>query len=441
LRDTSRTDDSRPKQLSIGVPRSRRVRAAAALPAAKPNAQNRAHARDSVRPALAPFRLTPNVYVAQTQPGFEAVAWEEIAAAYANRATRPATAQQDERGRTSHIHDLAPTVVRELARRSVPERAGMSIFHASRPEPLRALRTVEDLFAVIDYRPVLDGRTALERITAGVRATPLVAQALATRNRLEPGLRSGHRLRYRVVARMMGEHEFRRIDLARAVERGIAERGDHSWRLSPDEADVEFWATLFADEFLLAMRLSGERLRHREYKVAHLPGSLRPSVAAALGWLSRPAPDDIVLDPFCGTGTILIERAHLGRYRHLIGCDREAQALAAARENVGPRYQPLELHPWDALAIPLPDRSVSKIITNLPWGLRHGSHEENRRVYPRVFAELRRVVQPGGRIVVLTGETRLMSGLAMRHQFRPDKVLHASILGAHAAAYVCDVPD
>jgi 23S rRNA G2445 N2-methylase RlmL len=258
---------------------------------------------------------------------------------------------------------------------------------------------------------------------------------------MTPGLRSGHRLRYRVVARMMGEHEFRRIDLARAVERGIAERGDHSWRLSPDEADVEFWATLFADEFLLAIRLSDDRLRHREYKVAHLPGSLRPSVAAALGWLSRPSPDDIVLDPFCGTGTVLIERAHLGRYRSLIGCDREARALAAARENVGRRYQPLELHPWDAIAIPLPDRSVSKIITNLPWGLRHGSHEENRRIYPRVFAELRRVVQPGGRIVVLTGETRLMSSPAVRQQFHPGKVLHASILGTHAAAYVCDVPD
>jgi tRNA (guanine6-N2)-methyltransferase len=399
--------------------------------------QGRGHIRTSARAVPAPFRLTPNVYLAQTQPGLEGVAWEEIAAAYANAASTDKM-NHEGRGRAPRL-GAAAVPVRELARRTVPERAGMSIFVASRPEPLCAVRSVEDLFAVVDFRPAPSGREALDRITAGVRATPLVAPALATRNRMIPGVRSGHRLRYRVVARMSGEHEFRRVDLARAVERGVAERGDHSWRLS-DEADVEFWATLFADEFVLAIRLSDERLRHREYKVAHLPGSLRPAVAAALGWLSQPCPDDIVLDPFCGTGTVLIERAHLARYRSLIGCDRAPEALAAACQNVGPRYQPVELHSWDATAIPLPDRSVTRVITDLPWGTRHGSHEENRRLYPRVFSEFRRVVQPGGRIVVLTGETRLMSSPAVHQQFRPNKVLHVSILGAHAAAYIHDVP-
>jgi tRNA (guanine6-N2)-methyltransferase len=181
-------------------------------------------------------------------------------------------------------------------------------------------------------------------------------------------------------------------------------------------------------------------MRHRDYKVAHLPGSLRPSAAAALGWLSQPSADDTVLDPFCGTGTILIERAHLGRYRLLIGSDRNAEALAAARENVGPRYKPLELHPWDATALPLPDRSISKIITNLPWGARHGSHEDNQRLYPRILQEFRRLVQPGGKIVILTGETRLMSDLITRGLFHPDKILRVSILGASAAVYVSSAP-
>ncbi|MBV8450654.1 MAG: methyltransferase domain-containing protein [Deltaproteobacteria bacterium] len=317
------------------------------------------------------------------------------------------------------------------------ERAGITIFTAPRPEPLRLLRASEDVLAAVGYRHgLIAGPTALERIAAIAREAPYVEQGLAMRARLMPGTRSGRRLRYRVIARMAGEHQFRRVDLARAISRGIAERGDHSWRPSPDEADVEFWATLLPRELILAIRLSNERMRHRDYKVAHLPGSLRPSAAAALALLSTPMPEDIVLDPLCGAGTLLIERAHLGRYQLLIGCDLDAKALAAVRENVGPRYKPLELHRWNATALPLPDSSITKIITNLPWGIRHGSHEDNRRLYPRLLQEFHRLLQPGGRAVILTGETRLMSDLITRGLFRPDKVLRVSILGANAAVYV-----
>jgi tRNA (guanine6-N2)-methyltransferase len=330
---------------------------------------------------------------------------------------------------------------RELGRRNVPERAGITVFTAPRPEALRSLRTSEDLFAVVGYRHGLaSDPSALERIAAIARGAPYVEQALAARTRLMPRARSGRRLHYRVIARMAGEHQFRRVDLARAVSRGIAERADHSWRLSPDRADVEFWATMLPGELILAIRLSDEHMRHRDYKAVHLPGSLRPAVAAALALLSKPMPEDVVLDPLCGAATILIERAHLGRYRLLMGCDRDARALSAARENLGPRYKPLELHRWDATALPLPDRSVAKIITNLPWGIRHGSHEDNRRLYPRILEEFHRLLQPGGKMVILTGETRLMSDLIVRGLLRPDQILRVSILGASAAVYVSSAP-
>jgi len=375
----------------------------------------------------ASFRLGANLYLAQTQPGFERVAWEEIAANFENAS--------EARG-SNRVAGA-----RELGRRTVPNRAGITIFTAPRPEPLRMLRVSEDVFAIVGYRHGIVGDpAALERIAAVAREAPYIEQALSTRTRLMPGTRSGHRLRYRVIVRMAGEHQFRRIDLAQTVSRAIAERGDHNWRLSAEEADVEFWATLLPGELILAIRLGDERMRHRDYKVAHLPGSLRSSVAAALAFLSKPAPEDVVLDPFCGAGTVLIERAHLGRYRLLIGCDRDPNALSAAQENVGPRYKPLELHRWEMPALPLPDRSVGKIITNLPWGIRHGSHEENRRLYPRILEEFHRLVAPGGKIVILTGETRLMSDIISRGLFRPEKILQVSILGTGAAVYVSIAP-
>lgn len=377
----------------------------------------RRHAAGAGQPGPRPLRLEPNIYIAHTQPGFEGVAADEIAARYA-AAGVPA--------------------IRELGRRLVPERAAMAILSASRPEPLARARTVEDLFALAGYRAGLGASSAaLDKVRVAVHRAPHIDAALAARVRLSPGSRAGRRLGFRVIARIAGEHEFRRLDFQRAVERGIAERGDHSWRLMGDDADVEFWATLLGGEMFLALRLVDERMRHREYKVAHRPGSLRPAVAAALGWLSRPGAEDVVIDPVCGAGTILIERAHLGRYAMLAGYDRDAEALAAAAANIGPRYRPVGLARADAARIPMRDGAATHLISNLPWGTRYGSHPENRRLYPRLFEEFARVVRPGGRMVMLTAERGLMHDASVRGLLRLESVTRVTILGAPAAVYVC----
>ena len=359
-----------------------------------------------------PIRFGPNLYIAHTQPGFEAIAADEIA-------TRISGA-------------------REITRRIVPDRAGMTIFFAPAPDKLGVLRTAEDLFGLVGYRAgVGPENKELDKIRGASREAPLVEAALVARVKVTPGTRAGRRLKFRVIARMAGEHEFRRVDFQRAVERGILERSDHTWRLEEEGADVELWATMIDSEFFLTVRLSDDAMRHREYKAAHRPASLRASSAAALAWLSEPRDDDVVLDPFCGAGTILIERAHLGRYAMLLGSDRDAAALAAARVNVGARYKPIQLENWDAGALPLGDASVNKIVTNLPWGLRYGSHGENRKLYPIWMREFARVLKPGGMMVMLTAEWRLMRELERTRKFAPSKIIRVSVLGKSAAIYVC----
>jgi tRNA (guanine6-N2)-methyltransferase len=379
----------------------------------------------AVAPTGPALRLTPNIYIAHTQPGFEGVAAEEIAARYA--------AVADGRGG-------AGSAMRELGRRTVPERAGMTIFSAPRPDTLGAARTIEDLFALVGYRDGLGTAVAtLEKVRVAAHEAPYVEEALEARVRMTPGSRAGRKLGFRVIARIAGEHEFRRLDFQRAVERGIVDRGDHSWRGAGDDADVEFWATLLGGEMFLAVRLVDERMRHREYKVAHRPGSLRASVAAALGWLSRPGADDCVVDPMCGAGTILVERAHLGRYAMLAGFDRDPEAIAAARENIGPRYRPIGIARGDALRLPLGNATATHLVTNLPWGTKYGSHGENRRLYPRLVEEFARVVRPGGRLVMLTAERMLMREVANRGFVRVESVKRVTILGASAVIYLCRV--
>jgi tRNA (guanine6-N2)-methyltransferase len=376
------------------------------------------HAARERKPALPeraqphPIRFGPNLYIAHTQPGFEGIAADEIA------------------GRIRGA--------REITRRVVPDRAGMTIFFAPVADKLGTLRTPEDLFGLAGYRAGIGPENKeLDKIRGASREAPLIEPALSARVKVSPGTRAGRRLKFRVIARMAGEHEYRRVDFQRAVERGILERDDHTWRLEEEDADVELWATMIDAEFFLTVRLSDDRMRHREYKIAHRPASLRASSAAALAWLSEPREDDVVLDPFCGAGTILIERAHMGRYSMLLGSDRDAAALAAARVNVGTRYKPIQLENWDAGALPLGDASVDKIVTNLPWGLRYGSHGENRKLYPMWFREFARVLKSGGMMVMLTAEWRLMRDLERIRKIAPSKIIRVSVLGKPAAIYVC----
>ncbi|HXD90648.1 MAG TPA: methyltransferase domain-containing protein [Candidatus Binataceae bacterium] len=403
------------------------------------NRQTSPSRRTGVRGAVAPrtpvrrprLRLTATSYIVHTQPGLEGIALAEVEARFAAIAAK--------RSSSSEPRPTAPVPsVHEIARRVIPGRAGMCLLEVSEAEPLCLLRSTEDIFAAVAYQSgITEERLALDHVRRTAREAPYVETALASRVKTLPGSRAGRRLKFRVIARVVGDHAFKRVEFQRAVERGIEERGDRAWRLVEDEADVEFWASLIEDEFFLAIRLSDETMRLREYKAAHIPGSLRPSVAAAMGILSRPQSDDVVLDPFCGAGTILIERAHLERYQSLVGGDLDRGALEAARTNIGPRYKPIEVHSWDAAALPLPDRAVNRIITNLPWGSKHGSHADNRRLYPRLFKEFARLIQPGGVVVMLTGETRLMGDLLRTGPLRAERIFRVSILGAPAAIYVC----
>jgi SAM-dependent methyltransferase len=357
------------------------------------------------------LKLGPDLVIAHTQPSFEGIAIREAVSRIAG--------------------------VREAGRRSIADRNGMALLRAEQPEALARMRCAEDLFSVVGYRrPLSTDEEGLEQARRVARQAPLVEAALRHRVLMTPGSRSGQRLGFRVVARTVGNHEYRRVDLQKAIERGIAERGDRRWRLD-ENGEVEFWATLLEDELFLTLRLSDERMRQRDYKVAHFAGSLRPSVAAAMAVLSQPADDDVVLDPMCGGATILIERAHLGRYKMLLGGDSNPAAIAAARDNVGPRYKPIELRNWDAAALPLADGAATRIITNLPWGRKSGAHQDNRRLYPRLLAEFRRVLAPGGLMVLMTAESRLMRETLEQHEIALNSMLAVTILGASAWIYVC----
>jgi 23S rRNA G2445 N2-methylase RlmL len=200
---------------------------------------------------------------------------------------------------------------------------------------------------------------------------------------------------------------YRRVDLQETVQKAIAQREDFRWHIA--EQGVEFWVTQSEETALIGLRVSDETMRHRTYKINHIEASLRPTAAAALVMLTKPKPHDVFLDPMCGAGTTLIERALAGRYTDIIGGDLSAAAVEQAQANIGNKYKPIRVEEWDARALPLDEGSITAVTCNLPFGVQISTPEENRRLYPAVMKELKRVMALGARAALMTSDTRALT--------------------------------
>lgn len=163
-------------------------------------------------------------------------------------------------------------------------------------------------------------------------------------------------------------------------------------------------------EATLYLDTSGESLFKRGWRLDKGEAPIRENLAAGLLRLSGWTPDTPLVDPFCGSGTILIEAAWMAlnippginrpfgfeRLRHhdrqawqglrqqatasikaqtdtpLVGCDIAAQAIEAALQNAvraGLQPDALRLEVGSALALKAP-APLGMIVTNPPYGER-----------------------------------------------------------------------
>ncbi len=174
------------------------------------------------------------------------------------------------------------------------------------------------------------------------------------------------------------------------------------WRYAEDDAEADLNLRLFIEHetALVGLRIARDPLHRRAYKVANLPGALKPTVAAAMLQLAGVTKRSRLVDPFCGSGTILIEAALRGATA--IGGDLDLEALEAARINVQQAGVRATLCQWDGRHLPLSEDAVSCVVANLPWGRQIPVDVGLERLYQHSFVEMQHRVIPSGKIVLLT---------------------------------------
>ncbi len=211
------------------------------------------------------------------------------------------------------------------------------------------------------------------------------------------------------------------------------------------------------DTCTISLDASGQPLHRRGYRLnpsfAPLREDLARAVVIASGWdWQRP-----ILDPMCGSGTLLIEAAMLAanwppgfsrrfgiestaladkisidevkqvRMKQMrpltatiIGSDRDERAVAAARENFSRFDFPIQLETRALSVADLPQEPLS-IVTNPPWG---GRVSADRDLYPlyRSLGDLRRRAAAASSLTLVTSQRELayQTGVRVRSAFLTD---------------------
>ena len=268
---------------------------------------------------------------------------------------------------------------------------GEARFAASSADSALRLRCADNLYALIGHAPAGPHRGDLAALGRALAALPV--QAVCAQAGLQlMGLRA------HVSASRSGKHSYSRFEAAAAVLPALCAAlplvpG------TPEAHDVAFRLDIDGNQASFSVKLTDAAFRFRGLR-QFSSAAIRPTIAAALIRLTDPQADDVFLDPFCGSGTILSERLSLP-HAQVLGGDTDEAALAAAAQNTAGRVR---LQRWDALALPLDTGSVTAIATNPPWG-NQIALADSAELYHGFLREARRVLSPGGRLVVLSDRT------------------------------------
>lgn len=227
---------------------------------------------------------------------------------------------------------------------------------------------------------------------------------------------------------------------------------------------VRVHAFLTANQCTIYLDLSGAPLFQRGYRVSANEAPLRENLAAGLLHLAGWTPEQPLLDPMCGSGTILMEaalmaldiapgarrafgfqklrnydvdlwqqlvtaaemRAQPAHELPLYGSDLYGDALKAARTNfeAAGLVETVHLKQANVLEISAPAPS-GVLLTNPPYGVRLGDQAQLAELYPRL-GDLLKQKFAGWRVYLFTADPQLPKGIRL-HATRRTVIFNGAI--------------
>jgi tRNA (guanine10-N2)-dimethyltransferase len=173
-------------------------------------------------------------------------------------------------------------------------------------------------------------------------------------------------------------------------------------------------------EIPLDRRFEQRKPQHRPF---FHPTSMHPKVARALVNLARVKTGEKVLDPFCGTGGILIEAALMGM--KVYGCDIDSKMVEGSRSNLRHFGVSGTVTQEDALSC---DIKADAIVTDPPYGRASSvAGRDSKKLFQEFIEHAGGLLQEGRFMVLVSPKEYALSFPAFSEEASYDLRMHRSL--------------
>jgi tRNA G10 N-methylase Trm11/alkylated DNA repair dioxygenase AlkB len=246
---------------------------------------------------------------------------------------------------------------------------------------------------------------------------------------------------FRVTCERIGEkHKFQAPHVEYEIGGAMSEYYTHT-KPKMEDYDVNVRVDVIGNQVMVGTQINFVDLTKRHNYRFRNKVTIKASIAYIMLRCANVQPNQTILDPFCGSGTILLEAMEMEPTIQCIGMDVNRRSVEGARENAqavalgGNTNNNCQFHCIDVRAFRkhVPDQSIDCIVSNLPWGVQTGqkrSVTDLQSMYEIFLRNAWYTLKDHGRVVLLVLRglqlTRIIRKLGGRYRILRANVVRTS---------------
>ena len=184
--------------------------------------------------------------------------------------------------------------------------------------------------------------------------------------------------------------------------------------------------------FLLLFKLTYHRLTEKDLN----KGELRPELCHILSWISDLKPNNIIIDPFCGHGSIPKEIVRNFSYNMLFASDIDCDLINKLKGEFKKNKKNIFIKQRDALDLAYFENDFfDNIITDPPWNSYNSQDTDFSIFYSKMFKEFHRILKLNGICTILMGNVADFEKVLDFNRFKLLEKYHILVNGKKANVY------
>jgi 23S rRNA G2445 N2-methylase RlmL len=232
---------------------------------------------------------------------------------------------------------------------------------------------------------------------------------------------------FRVTSERYGLHDFTSIDMQKIAGEIFLKK--YKKKVSLKNFDLNIRFDLIGNFGFVGIQLTRNPLYKRFKKVFNHPAAIKSTLAYGMIRLAEIKDGETLLDPMCGSGTVVLEAASLYKdkikiYAGDIVKDFVEKAKENAKANNLEKF--IEFKNLDATKLEKYFSSIDKLITNPPYGVRIAKKRNLRGFYRKFLESLSKVLSKEGRAVIINLKADMFRNIILR--LKTFKIIHERVV-------------